>query len=379
MIYRMMNKDRQIALVNISKNFIGITEVTGNIPYYIGDLATWIENRTSPVGRMNVDLMLKLAGIRNKEEYLSITHGISLTDTLWFKTLDSNITWDKISPYRNKFSRVISEICLNGNFKYDGNLKSPSPDYKVSGSVDKCWKHVNNGIYLYKTAGDCYSGAYGLRPYMEYYASQVADALIEDKSHFVRYGITVAKTVEGYTKPYVYSPLISSEQVGLLEYCDSKYKRLSLDELDKQVIINSTRDRQILREMLLLDSIILNCDRHDGNYGFLVNNDTYQILGLSPIYDNDCSLGFSVSLKSVDSLEEAYYEAMKKQARAGMGTYLEQARWAMTRQLFNKLLSMRGFKFKRLRPSIDVENDRIEFMEYIVNTQINNIINMYRR
>lgn len=377
MQYELMNKNRALAILEINKNFTGIVKILDNIPYYIGDIPAWISNRTTPIGRANIEYLLKLAGIRNKEEYLSVTHGISMTDTFWFRQIGDNITWEKISPYRNRFSRVISEICLNGDYKYNGELRSPSPDYKIDGSVDKCWKHINGDTYLFKTAGECFTGLAGLRPYMEYYASQVADCLIDNKNHFVKYGITVGLTKNGFRKPYVYCRAITDEQRGLLAYCDSKYNKISLDELDKHYL--NYESRKILREMIVLDSIILNCDRHDGNYGFIVDNDTYNILGLAPIYDNDCSLGFSVSLQNVDSNEEGYREALKRQARAGLGDYIEQARWAMTKDLFQKLLSMRGFKFKRLKTNIDVADDRIEFMEYIVNRQIEAITNTYRK
>lgn len=42
--------------------------------------------------------------------------------------------------------------------------------------------------------------------------------------------------------------------------------------------------------MCLLDSIILNIDRHDGNFGYLVSNDKHTIGVMAPIFDNNLSL-----------------------------------------------------------------------------------------
>lgn len=39
--------------------------------------------------------------------------------------------------------------------------------------------------------------------------------------------------------------------------------------------------------MCLLDAIILNIDRHDGNFGYLVDNDKHTIVGMAPIFDNN--------------------------------------------------------------------------------------------
>ena len=36
------------------------------------------------------------------------------------------------------------------------------------------------------------------------------------------------------------------------------------------------------RRMIVLDALILNTDRHMGNYGFMVDNDTMQIKRMAP-------------------------------------------------------------------------------------------------
>lgn len=371
MRYTLMNKDKALAYLEIEKNTAYITDIIGTLPGYIGNIYTWIEGRTSPIGRENINYLLKLAGIRNKAEYIEVTHGISLIDTFWLKKDTDTITWDKINPYKNRFSRIISEICLNGQYNYNGELRSPSPDYKLDGSVDKCWKRENGNIWLYKTAGECWNSFSGLRPYMEYYASQVASELIPNKTHYVPYSIKVSITNNGYRKPYCVCPIFTTEQYGLLQYGESKFKGTDLETLDN---ILDTRSKIILREMLVLDSLILNHDRHDLNYGFYVDNDTYRIKGMSPIYDNDCSLGYFVSLQSVDSLQEGYKLALQRQPKTEMGSYVEQARWAMTKELYQNIKNMYPFHFKRLPSNIDIEDERIEFMEYIVNNQIKAIL-----
>lgn len=368
-----MNKDREVAKVKVTNDSAYIVETYDVIPPYIHDIFDWINCRSSPVGRANIQYLMKLAGIRNKSEYLSVTHGISMRDTLWFREEHSKIAWDKISPYTNSFSRVISEICLNGNYKYSGELRSPSPDYKIDGSIDKCWKRVNGEIYLYKTAGECINMFMGIRTYMEYYASQIAKQLITDKNHFIDYKIRVDNTSTGRLKPYVVCPCFTSEKYGLLDYGDSVYKNLNIGEFDKN-IHGDSRSRIILREMLVLDSIILNHDRHDGNYGFLVDNDTYDIYGLTPIFDNDCSMGYFVSLQSIESFDKGFNIALSRQARAGMGDYIDQAKWAMTSEIYNNMRNMYPFHFDRLPSGIDLPDKRIQFMEYIVNRQIKTIL-----
>lgn len=371
MHYILMNKDIVLAELEVTNTYAHITVIKNTLPAYIGDVQNWVDSRTSPIGRQNIHTLLKLAGLNNKQDYLCVTHGISLTDTLWVKQPGESVTWGKVSPYTNRFSRIISEVAINGTY-FGGNLQSPSPEYTLDGSADKCWKRVNGRVYLYKTNGEKWSGITGNRPYCEYYVSQVANKLINNKNHFVPYGIKVSKTKQGYNKPYVFCPIFTSERYGYLPICDSLYKHTDIRDLDKIV---DRESRLKLREMLLLDAIVLNYDRHEGNYGFLVDNDTFQLKTIAPIFDQDCSLGGFVSLQSVKSLKEAYQLAMIRQPKTQMGSYIEQGRWALTKELVSNMKNMYPFHFDRLPKEIDLEDERIEFMEYIVNMQIKNILN----
>lgn len=369
--FELLNKNVILATLSVNDIRCYLTEIKSKLPYTIlsSDIDSWIDARTSPIIRGNISYLLKCANLRKKHEFMRVTHCISLTDTLWVRELGSNKTWDEVSPYKNRFSRIVSEIALNCNYR-GGNLRSPSPEYTLDGSADKCWKREDGIIYLYKTTGERWSGIVGNRPYCEYYACQVAKQLIGDKSDYVRYEIKVSKTSEGYNKAYVKCPIFTSEQYGYLPIDESKYNRTELIDLDK---IMDTRSRIILREMLVLDSIILNHDRHGGNYGFLFDNDTYRIIGMAPIFDNDCSLGYKTSVKDI-SIQESLQLASMNQPKTDMGGYIKQARWAMTQKLASNMKNMYPFHFDRLPPDIDLEDKRIEFMEAIVNSQIKAIL-----
>lgn len=370
MLYWFMSKDTILAVIEVTSTHAIITKQYQNMPPYIGNIDNWLESRTNPVGRQNISTLLKLAHIDKKEEYLKVTHAISMTDTFWVKRPGEDIRWKDISPYTNRFSRIISEVALNGGY-YGGQLRSPSPEYTLDGSADKCWKRVDSKDYMYKTNGEKWSGLAFNRPYSEYYATQVAQALISDKSHYVKYNIKVGKTHEGNIKPYVYSKLFTSEQHGYLPIGDSIYAHTEISELDK---VLDQESRVKLREMLVLDSLILNYDRHSWNYGFMVDNDTFDIKGMAPIFDQDCSLGCNVSLGSFDTVKDGYTYAIMSQPRTVFDSHIEQAKWAMLKELAINMKNMYPFKFERLEQSIDIEDKRIQLMEYIVNRQIREIL-----
>lgn len=368
MAFILMNKDFKVAELKIIGNDAFISVVYSNIPEYINDVTSWLNSRTPPIGRRNVLAILKQAQINSFAEYLSVTKAISLTDTFWVQDTDNSITWDRISPYRNRLSRIISNIALNCEY-HGGELRSPSPDYTVDGSVDKCWKRLKDGIYLFKTDGEKWSGITGNRPYCEYYACQVAEQL--GVKHNVQYGITVKKTANGCLKPYTYCRAFTNEKYGYVPIAYTKYTYTPLIELYKLL---SSNDRLLFREMLLLDSIIVNFDRHEGNYGFLFDTDSLKLVGMAPIFDNDCGLGPYMSLKSA-SIAEAYEELIKtRQPKTDLGGYIKQARMSLTQELVSNMKNMYPFHFDRLPKEIDLEDERIEFMEYIVNNQIKAIL-----
>lgn len=368
MDYILLNKNKHMANIQLDGDNLGIENIS--IPFLSIDINSWVVNRFKPSTRANLTKALKLAEITSIEEYISINYGISMTDTFWIKTCESKLTWEEISPYRNELCTAISTLAVSGIYNGE-NLKSPSPDYTVDGSADKCWVRENGEIYLYKTFGERFSGLAGLRPYCEYYASQVANALISDKGHFIPYGIKVSTTREGYLKGYCYCPIFTSETYGYIPYDCSPYKGMILSELDSN--LHNRRDREIIREMLLLDSLILNYDRHMGNYGFMVNNDTYKIVGMAPIFDQDCSLGNFVPIQ-YKSYADAYEMILEKEPRTEMGDYIEQARWSLTKDLKQRLIDMHPFHFVRLKTNVDLDDRRIAFMEYIVNNQIKRIL-----
>lgn len=359
----LMNKDTKLAdLEKIGNRFV-ITRVYNKIPEFIDDVDAWVSNRTSPVGRRNIIELLKAAQIKGVTEYADISKCISLNDTFWVNSSEHSTTWDKISPYRNKLSRIISNMAIDLEY-IGGDLRSPSPDYTVDGSIDKCWKRMNGKIYLYKTGGECWSDLAGKRPYCEYYAQQVALALgIPD---YVKYGITISKTKSGFLKPYVYCQTFTNEKYGYVPIGRTVYDRLSYEDLYRKL---STKDKMTFRGMIILDSIIMNFDRHTGNYGFVFDTDNYNLTGLAPVFDNDCSLGALQSVQDI-SLDEAYKELSKKQPAMELGGYKKQASYVMNKYYADKIRQMYPFKFKRLPKDVDVSDKRMAFMEHIVNSQI---------
>ncbi len=53
--------------------------------------------------------------------------------------------------------------------------------------------------------------------------------------------------------------------------------------------VSRVADEERFREMVIADAVSMNVDRHQGNYGFLVDNRTGSVTGFAPLFDHNLS------------------------------------------------------------------------------------------
>lgn len=288
--YQLLNKDFIIANFHIEGHIEG-TGILENIVIdnfnsnqhfkYINEitLPTFLLNRRAPNSRENMSRLLQQSGFNRLSKYFDITHSVSLTDTLWVQGLNQgNLNWKDVNPYKKKFNSKIAKTALDGG-KYGKCLTDISPEYSTNGTFAKCWIRENGVIKLAKKGSSGASNS-GLEPYSEFYTSQIFD----------EYGINHAKYGLGrigeHKSLVSKSTLFTSEDIGLIPI--SAFKPNSMTDIIK--IYQELGLVNELAEMLILDSVVFNQDRHLGNFGLLVDNNTGGLVGAAPIYDHNISL-----------------------------------------------------------------------------------------
>ena len=219
-------------------------------------LNKWFQHRLSPQSRSSVGRQKAIENCC-----------VSMTDPYWFKPYSSDLTWETVSPHKNDFRS-------NGY----------NPDYCTNGHQIKEWHIQENERYLYKYA---YTGA-RQEPDNEYVASAIMDVLKIPHVHYD--AVYPAKKV-----PYSVCKCFTSEEIEFVpawylykresDY-DSRYKIL-LKAIDKWEIPTTEAD---INNMVLIDSLIANKNRHWGNFGFVRNNTIGKFLGLAPLFDESESL-----------------------------------------------------------------------------------------
>lgn len=372
MRYILKNKDKNLVLFSIDDGFIEpeITEIVKydevGLPPEFTDISSWIENRNYAKHKEHLKKWLKEWGIDNSYGFINLTHCLSLNDSLWVDNENSNLKWSQINLYENEFSDVVAKTAFNSGLK-GLKLSSTSPEFTSEGSFEKCWMQENGTVLLYKKGG---TGAinFGLEPYSEFYASQIASFICKDYVSYdlIKYKGSLVSVCKMFT----------SQNEGFVPFyklLDSN-RTYNYNEILK--ICSKYGVEEEFRSMIVLDALIFNTDRHLGNFGFIVDNDTYEIKRFAPIFDHNMSL-FSRALDSDFEDFENYSNDIGLGHKMG-GDFIEIAEKMLTPSIISKLDLLNddfrkdGFKRHKF---YNLSDERLHFIENKVRNNIESLIN----
>lgn len=250
-----------------------ITREHQPLPFWCQDIDSWTANRSSAKHRAHVEKILEMCGAKTKSGFIALTHCLSLTDTLWVKSDRESVTWKDVNLYENNFDEVVSKLSFDGNGLFGIQMPTTSPELTTNGAYDKCWLNEKDGIHLIKTGSEGARNT-GLEPYGEVLASQVFEKLCKS----VKYSL---RKFDGHVVSDC--KIFTSQEFG--------YRPISMfykDKLTLPKLLEIYRDfgcEDDFLRMVVADCITLNCNRHFGNFGFMVNNDTFERTVLNPCFD----------------------------------------------------------------------------------------------
>lgn len=245
-------------------------------------ISRWIRHRIIPKNRANVHSLLSNCGlsINRPMSIISVCKGLTLNDCYWVVEEGYEGTFEKVNLYDNPLSQVLAAIAFTG---YGSSVRSSlasSPEFTTNGMLPKCWRRINGKILLFKGSTSGASNT-GNEPYSEFYATQIAKAMGIEA---IPYGLSkwrgnLCSTCELFTsKEYSYVPVGRLVTRGGMEAVKAYYRELG------------PQYEKALRDMIVFDAIVCNTDRHFGNFGFLVDNRTNQIVAPAPLFDHGNAL-----------------------------------------------------------------------------------------
>lgn len=301
-------------------------------------LDKWLRHRTIPKNRAYVQNFLSKCGlsINRPMNIISVSKGLSLNDCYWVVQKDFQGTFEQYNLYDNNFSRVLGLIAFTG---YGNSVRSSlasCPEFTTNGMLPKCWRRIDGKIYLYK-GGTSGASNTGNEPYSEYYAYQVAKAM---NIEAIEYGISkwenvVCSTCKLFTdKDYSFMPVGRIVKTGGMQAVRNYYKTLGAEYV------------RALDKMIILDALICNTDRHFGNFGFLIDNRTNEIVNPAPLFDHGNSL---FNYAGRDDLESPgnFDKYASTLLPCTYDDYFEECKGHITREDKEHLRSLLNFRFKR--------------------------------
>ena len=259
-------------------------------------LNAWWRGRSIPASRQGIRQALETLRIGYTQQLLEKSYGLSLSDQYWIRAKHSDLQWDDINFFQNSFSDDIGDILFGKKLSGDEGISLMSPDNTSDGWLKKKWTIIDGKRCLIKGG----SGAIQQEPYNEVIASCLMDRL--QVSH-VAYRLILQKdypysVCEDFITPdtelvpawYIVQTLKKENHHSSYQHYLRCCAELGIPEI-----------QHALDQMLVVDFLLANEDRHFNNFGVIRNAETLKWVGAAPIYDTGTSLWFSTPTKLIHS------------------------------------------------------------------------------
>ena len=332
-------------------------------------MSDWIENRGLPRGRSDLVYIQKDMKARNSKDLAFGSYALNLTDQYWAHKSNLDLKWNDLNFFDNTFEELIS-FDVNGVFQRNNKILA-APDLTVDGSLRKKWVSKDKERYLLKSSRYDESQ----EPFNEVIASEIMN---EFGIEHVEYGLvrnesnnmplSICKCMVNRNTEFIPAQVVKDME---LKQNRNDYERFI--DICKKRGINDVKEK--LDEMIAIDYIIGNTDRHTGNFGIIREANSLEWIKMVPIFDNGNS--FCHDVKNVDDVKrnqdtvcrwypESNYEKL------GLMEYPE---WYSE----NKGENIKNIVYDILRKNENIKEEKREALVEIVNIRIKEFEKLIRK
>lgn len=128
-----------------------------------------------------------------------------------------------------------------------------------------------------------------------------------------------------------------------------------------------------LRDMLVLDALTCNYDRHLNNIQFLVDSETFEIISLAPVFDNGMGLCSHCKEETVQAFIE-YGSDHVPFAYYSIDDHIPQL---MSKDLYNRINSIKDFSFVNHK-GYPVSDERLTALNGFIQHRIHRLLELYK-
>ena len=249
----------------------------------------WFKGRNIPIWRDDLFYLLKRLDVKTNDELLMKSYALSLSDQYWIKPCNSNLKYKDINFFENNFgySDFLDITFSKSNIKRKINLMTPNNT--TDGRLKKTWIIENNKRVLVKGGYKDNPNA----PLNEYLASMICKYLGINHVDYdldVINGKLVSKCenfIDSNTEFITAHSILKDELSG--DYKENYERYIKILEANG---INDARDN--LEDMILLDYLIMNVDRHLNNFGIIRDVKDLKWISIAPIFDSGEAMNFEM-------------------------------------------------------------------------------------
>jgi len=350
-----------VEVYNENKTFFPL-----NLALEDSSLLSWIKGRTIPKNREFVYKILMELNLSfdDIEGIVNISKSLSLNDVYWIVEEDFQGTFAEYNLYDNDFNKTLSLLAYTGYGSVKGKGFISSPEFTTNGMLAKAWRkdpQKNKGIFLYKSGSKGCANC-GKEPYSEFYAYQIAQKMGLEVTpyHLGKWKGEVNSICELFSsKAYSFVPIYRLVTEGGWDAVLAYYQALG-DEFYEALV-----------DMIVFDAIIVNTDRHFGNFGLLVENETNEIVKPAPIFDN----GLSLFYDAMDDDLERVDEFAKTKGMKNAGDFITFATSVMTSREKKRVRKLIDFKFER-HGGYNLSAKRLRVIEKFIQRRVHHLLEL---
>lgn len=245
-------------------------------------ILSWLRSRTIQKKRANIDMLLASLNLAENDliGILNVCLGLSLNDCYWVVSEGFEGLFADYNLYDNEFKKAISLIAYTGYGSAKVKGFTSSPEFKQMVCFVRAGEELT-AKFCFTKAEPRALQAREMNPYCEYYAAQIAKAMGLNSIDYKlsSWKKSVCSVCELFTsKELAYIPIWRFGEFNTVVDVAEYLKALGQTFYDDFV------------DMMVFDALIYNTDRHQGNFGLLVDNKTNKPISLAPIFDNGLGL-----------------------------------------------------------------------------------------
>lgn len=217
-------------------------------------------------------------------------HFFSLSDQYWLR-YDESEQWKDLNFFNNKYATITGDTLFTKNLGAlnPARLSYESPDITTNGIMKKRWKKNDNNIdvlikhsskslrqeVLNEILASKLLGHLKMIPFVNYSMCIEGYDICSSCKNFI------TESTELVPAAYIYQATPFSEDEKGIPPTQHVYKHL-IKAVDKFKVPGAV---DFIDKMLIVDKMLMNDDRHLGNFGFIRNVNTGEFIEPAPLYD----------------------------------------------------------------------------------------------